>query len=129
MDHEQVARWLGSYVAAWRSNERARIEALFTEDAVYRYAPGETPLVGAAAIADSWLEDPDDPQVWQADYEPVAVDGDTAVAVGTSTYTQTEHRPARTYYNCFVLRFDDAGRCREFTEWYIKAPDATEASD
>jgi hypothetical protein len=26
------------------------------------------------------------------------------------------------YDNCFVMRFDAAGRCREFTEWYAKRP-------
>ena len=26
------------------------------------------------------------------------------------------------YGNCFVMRFDAAGRCREFTEWYVRRP-------
>jgi len=26
------------------------------------------------------------------------------------------------YDNCFVMRFDAAGRCREFTEWYVRRP-------
>jgi hypothetical protein len=25
--------------------------------------------------------------------------------------------------NCFVMRFDGDGRCREFTEYYTKRPD------
>jgi hypothetical protein len=28
----------------------------------------------------------------------------------------------KVYDNCFVIRFDDEGRCREFTEWYVKRP-------
>jgi hypothetical protein len=28
----------------------------------------------------------------------------------------------RTYDNCFVLRFDDEDRCRDFTEYYIRRP-------
>jgi hypothetical protein len=28
------------------------------------------------------------------------------------------------YDNCFVMRFDADGRCRKFTEWYVKRPDA-----
>jgi hypothetical protein len=27
------------------------------------------------------------------------------------------------YDNCFVMRFDAAGQCREFTEWYVERPD------
>jgi hypothetical protein len=28
----------------------------------------------------------------------------------------------RTFENCFVMRFDDEGRCREFTEYYLRRP-------
>ena len=28
------------------------------------------------------------------------------------------------YDNCFVMRFDRDGRCREFTEWFMKRPGA-----
>ena len=28
------------------------------------------------------------------------------------------------YDNCFVIRFDGDGRCREFTEWFMQRPDA-----
>jgi hypothetical protein len=122
MNREQAARWLDDYVAAWRSNDRGAIETLFTADAHYRYAPYEDPLLGAVAIADSWLADPDDPATWEAAYEPVAVDGDTVVAVGLSRYRATEEQPARTYHNCYLLRFADDGRCRDFTEWFMPEP-------
>jgi hypothetical protein len=53
----------------------------------------------------------------------VAVDGDTVVATGTSSYRDEAGGPVvRTYDNCFVLRFDDEGRCRELTEYYIRRP-------
>lgn len=122
MNHADVSRWLASYVGAWRSNDRAQIEALFTPDTVYRFAPYDPPVVGADAIAADWLENPDDPTSWQAEYHPVAVDGDTAVAVGWSSYQATADRPARRYANCFVLRFDATGRCSEFTEYFMLAP-------
>ncbi len=121
-DRGAVANWLGEYVEAWRSNDRQRIVRLFTPDAAYRYYPYEEPIVGADAIASSWLDDPDEPSSWEATYVPVAVDGDTAVATGTSRYRPTKGRPARTYHNCFVIRFDADGRCREFTEWYVQEP-------
>jgi hypothetical protein len=28
----------------------------------------------------------------------------------------------RVYENCFVMRFDVDGRCREFTEYYLQRP-------
>ena len=53
------------------------------------------------------------------EYTCYAVDGDRAAAVGTSTYPHE----GRVYDNVFLLRFDGDGRCREFTEWYVKRPD------
>jgi hypothetical protein len=53
----------------------------------------------------------------------VAVDGDVAVATGTSTYLKHPGGPVDSvYHNCFVIRFDPDGRCREFTEWFAKRP-------
>jgi hypothetical protein len=28
----------------------------------------------------------------------------------------------RSYDNCFVMRFDGEGRCRDFTEYYLRRP-------
>ena len=79
----------------------------------------------------SWLgEDPsdeastrDEPGTYAASYAPVAVDGDVVVATGTSTYRDSVDGPVvRVYENCFVMRFDDAGQCREFTEYYLRRP-------
>jgi hypothetical protein len=120
MTHDDVQAWLDRYIAAWRSNEREPIEALFTEDAVYRYHPyGDDALHGREAIATGWLEEGDDPATWDAHYEPFAVDGDRAVATGWSRYAATGAEPERTYHNVFLLRFDPEGRCGEFTELFM----------
>jgi hypothetical protein len=65
----------------------------------------------------------DAPGTYQAHYEPVAVDDDVVVATGTSSYRERPDGPIiRLYHNCFVMRFDTEGRCREFTEYYVKRP-------
>ena len=122
MRREDVSDWLELYVAAWKSGERAEIEALFSNDASYRYHAYDEPIVGQAAIADSWLEDPDEPGRFDATYTCFAAEGEAAVAIGTSTYFDAEGHVAREYDNVFVLRFDAQGRCSEFTEWYVKRP-------
>ena len=76
---------------------------------------------GATRSIESWLEEPDTPGTYQAHYEPVAVDGEVAVAVGHSSYRRSDGT-TETYENCFVMRFDDDGRCKSFTEWFIKRP-------
>lgn len=122
MNRADVQGWLDRYVEAWRANDRDRIEALFTEDAAYRYRPygGDAhAAMGRAAIVAAWLEEPDEPGSWEAGYAPFAVDGDRAVAIGTSRYLAIGGKPERTYHNVFLLRFAPDGRCAEFTEYYM----------
>jgi hypothetical protein len=119
---EDVSDWLERYVAAWKSGERDQIEALFGHNARYRYHSYDDPLVGPAAIADAWLDDPDEPGTFDASYACFAADGDAAVAIGTSTYFKAGGEVDRVYDNVFVLRFEPGGRCSEFTEWYVKRP-------
>ena len=131
MTYEEVQRWLDDYIETWLSYERDRIAALFSEDCEYRYQPYDEPIRGRDAVVEAWLgegehEDAsarDEPGTHDASYRPVAVDGDVAVAIGASTYRTEPGGPVdKVYDNCFVMRFDADGRCREFTEWYVKRP-------
>ena len=120
MDRRQVSDWLLGYIAAWRSYDADRIGDLFSDDAEYRFRPHEDPIRGRAAIVDAWLDDRDEPGTYDAAYEPVAVDGDVAVATGASTYFAADGSVERVFDNCFLLRFDADGRCRGFTEWFME---------
>jgi uncharacterized protein (TIGR02246 family) len=123
MDRTDVQIWLDRYVAAWRSNDAGQIAELFSEDAVYSYRPWDSDdhtIRGRDAIVASWLEEPDEPGTWDAHYEPYAVDGDRAVALGWSRYAATGDAPERTFHNAYVLRFDTEGRCAAFHEFYME---------
>lgn len=129
MDRGTARDWLDRYVAAWVSYDRDAIGDLFSEDVVYRYHPSDEPTLGRAAVVASWLGESasddvstrDAPGTYAAAYEPVAIEGDVVVATGTSTYFKAPGGPVeRVYDNCFVMHFDAAGRCREFTEYYVK---------
>ena len=131
MDRAGAQAWLDRYVAAWLSYDADDIGALFTDDIAYRYHPSDNPIVGREAVVASWLgeSDPhgastlDAPGTYSARYTPVAVDDDVVVATGTSSYSERSDGPiVRTYDNCFVMRFDSEGRCREFTEYYNRRP-------
>jgi ketosteroid isomerase-like protein len=125
MTRDDVQAWLDRYVAAWRSYDPAAIGDLFSADATYAYHPydpaGEI-LRGREAIVADWLANRDDPASWEATYEPYAVDGDRAVAIGRSSYVASADAPARTYWNNWLLRFDDEGRCREYIEYFMTEP-------
>jgi hypothetical protein len=134
MDRSALQAWLDRYVEAWRSYDPEQIGALFGEGATYRYHPydaEEEVVRGRDAIVRDWIEPHgnastrDQPNTYDARYEPYAVDGDRAVAVGTSSYwtDATRSKLERTYYNVFMLRFDAEGRCVDFTEYFLKGPD------
>ena len=118
MEHTAVQAWLDAYVQAWRSYDPRAIGALFADDAEYRYHPWDEPVRGRDAIVASWTDEPDEPGSWEADYRAWAVDGSRAVATGQSSYDGG----ARVYHNVFLLEFDDAGRCRRFTEVFALQP-------
>jgi SnoaL-like domain len=131
VDRAQAQTWLDRYVAAWLSYDAKEIAALFGEDIAYRYHPSDEPITGREAVVASWLGEGnsdgastrDAPGTYEAQYEPVAVDGDLVVATGTSTYREQPGGPiVRVYDNCFVMRFDADGNCREFTEYYLRRP-------
>ena len=126
MTHADVQRWLDAYVDAWRRAERQPILDLFSENATYSYGPYREPIRGSAAIADDWLDNPDAPDSWDADYRPIAVDGSTAVVHGRSRYFNDDRTQLRTEFdNIFVIRFDDAGRVTEFAEWFVEKPQSS----
>jgi hypothetical protein len=119
-----VQRWLDAYIEAWHRNERGPILDLFTDDATYSFGPYRDPIRGRESIADAWLDGPDAPDSWRAQYEPIAVDGDTAVVHGRSRYFEEDRSKVRTEYdNIFVIRFGPDGRAREFSEWFMEMPE------
>jgi ketosteroid isomerase-like protein len=131
IDRISVDRWLDAYVAAWKSYDPEEIGALFSEDVRYRYYPYDPPFEGREAVVGSWLGEGeaegasgrDAEGTYDASYATVAVDGDVAVATGTSTYyTEPGGAVEKVYDNCIVMRFDADGRCSEYTEWFMKRP-------
>jgi len=122
MNRSDLQGWLNRYVDAWRTDDAEQVASLFTDDAVYRYRPygGDAHAVtGRDAIVAAWLEEGDPPDSWEAAYAPWAIDGDRAIATGTSRYLASDNGPERTYHNAFLLRFAPDGRCAEFTEYYM----------
>jgi len=130
MTHDDVQRWLDDYLAAWKSYDAGEIEALFSEDVEYRFYPADEPIRGRDEVVRSWLAPEgnesgrDTPGTYDGEYHPYAIEGSRAVAVGVSTYWSDASRSTieRVYDNCWLIEFDAAGRCRSFTEYYVKQP-------
>jgi hypothetical protein len=117
MTDDAVQAWLDAYIAAWRGYNREAIADLFAENATYAYEPWSAPVEGREAIVAAWLSEQDEPGSWKADYRPLLVVGDRAVAVGDTKYVNE-----RDFANLFLFTFDGDGRCSTFAEWYMPKP-------
>ncbi|MBI3750601.1 MAG: nuclear transport factor 2 family protein [Chloroflexi bacterium] len=126
--HAEVRAWLDRYVEAWQSYDRAAVEALFAEDAEYRYHPWDEPVRGRDAIVHDWLnpggsaDGRDKPGTWSAYYEPYVGNGNRAVAIGESIYyaDASQSNELRHYWNIWTIEFDEAGRCTSFVEYFMQ---------
>ena len=105
MTRDDVQRWLDRYVDP------------YDEEAV----------VGREAIVADWRDDQDEPGSWSAHYEPWAIDGDRAVVIGESRYTNPDGSLRTLFFNTWLLRFDDDGRCIEYVESYMELPERLRA--
>jgi len=130
MTHADVQAWLDRYIAAWASYDPSAIGDLFTTEAEYRFHPSDGPIAGREAIVRAWTDPSgdasarDEPGTWDAHYEPFAIDGDRAVAVGWSRYyTDASKSTVRDIYdNLYLLEFGPGGQCRSFTEFFVERP-------
>ena len=122
--HESVQAWPDTYWHAWRTYDRDLVASLWTDDAQYRWHPADEPTVGRDAIVGAWMQPDsrDDAGTYEGAYQVYSVDGNRAVAVGTSHYwTDASHATLRTmYYNNWLLEFGPDGRCSSFTEYWIR---------
>ena len=119
MDRASAQAWLDGYVAAWLSYDEDQIGALFTEDVAYRYHPYDDPTVGREAVVASWLGESDSDEASTRDARHLLAHYHgrrrRRIRCGhrhLQLHRATRRAIVRMYPNCFVMRFDTAGRCR-----------------
>ena len=119
MDEAGFRDWLERYFAAWRSNDRAEVEALFSEDAVYYVSPFQEPRRGRDEIVDVWISGGVQPEL-RLEHRPLAFSGATGVAHWAASFV-TEDGGARVDLDGLILlEFDQDGRCRDHREWFAE---------
>jgi hypothetical protein len=119
MDASAVAAWVDGYVRAWNTNERADIGLLFADNALYYTGPFDEPWQGRDAIIEGWLARQDAPGTTTFRYQVLATGPDLGVVRGWTLYHTP---PPSEFSNVWLIRFDERGRCREFTEWWVERP-------
>ena len=124
---ETVQHWLDAYERAWETYDPQKIADLWSENAEYRWHPADEPVRGRDDIVRAWIapdgneSSRDEPGTYLGEYRPYAIDGNRAVAIGTSTYWKDATRAQldRLYYNNWLLEFDNEGKCSSFTEYWM----------
>lgn len=129
---DAVERWLGAHDAAWRAADRAEIADLFSEGAVYHLGPFDEswrglagPFRGRDAIAAGWLAGGIEGEQFQIESEILAIEGRRAVVRRRITYFAEHGAVESRWDTCWVLDFDDTGRCVEYREWYVEGSPAS----
>jgi hypothetical protein len=112
---DRFTAWIATYEAAWRTAGTDMLRELFTEDASYKAAPFDDPVVGLEAIAEFWEAERDGPdEIFTLASGVVAAQADVAVARIEVVYSDP---PQRTYRDLWIITLDSDGRCRHFEEW------------
>ena len=114
-----IEAWVDAYRKAWESNNPDDIRALFTDDAEYRTDPWSEPWRGKEEIVAGWLARADEPGETTFEWSPLAVTDELAIVQGTTVYADG----GATYSNLWVVRLDDDGRAKAFTEWWMDQAD------
>ena len=117
-------RWVAEYERAWRDDDLAGVERLFTEAAHYRPSPYEEAEIGHDEIKAFWLDD--EGKVFTVQAEPVAVEGRTAVVRVEVRYGDPV---SQEYRDLWLLRFAEDGRVEDFEEWAYWPGRSYSASD
>lgn len=114
MNKKTVTTWVENYQRAWHTNSRRDIARLFAKQAAYYPDPFAKPWRGRDEIVRQWLAHADAPGHYEFRFEVLGTGKASGVVRGWTKY----HHPPREYSNIWLIRFDDAGRCIEFTEWW-----------
>ena len=113
---DRLDQWMDAYVEAWTSNDPDDIAVLFSDDAVYDPQTADGEMHGHREIVEWWQGIGDHPDNWDFEWLLLVETDDLAVITATTRYFD----PAASYRNLFVIKFDEDGLCRDFTEWYIE---------
>jgi SnoaL-like domain len=112
--------WATRYFTAWKTNDPALVESLFSEEALYYYGPFRRPAWGREEIVRRWIENGAQRKVTTA-HEVIAVNGNTAVIHWSVSFDTDAGRTSMD--GVLIVKFDDRGACWEHREWYAERID------
>ena len=118
MDYESFQAWLEAYGRAWEGHESAAVDRLYSEDVLYYETPFEEPMRGRAAVRDYSAQAAATQKDVRFSADVLSVDQDTGMARWRASFTRVPSGVRVELDGIAAVTFDDAGRCREFREWW-----------
>jgi hypothetical protein len=121
IDTAPIDEWLGRYCAAWKTDDRDEIAALFTAEVRYFTTPYSEPLEGVEAVIAYWLGEEESTVSWTFDREVVAREGDLFVVRAVTRYPEgtTDADGPEVFHNLWLVTLGPDGRAREFVEYWM----------
>lgn len=113
---ETVDRWLDGYRAAWEQRDPDAAAALFTDDAIYREHPYESPVLGQGGVREYWARVTATQDEVKVRYGAPLIDGRRAAVEWW--VTMRNQGAEITLAGEFLLLFDDVGLCSELREYW-----------
>ena len=126
IDDESFRSWLDAYGHAWEAQDPEGSAALYREDALYFETPFDEPMRGVAAVRDYAAEAAAAQKDVKFSADVLAVSGETGIARWRASFTRVPSGVQVELDGVFLVTFDDAGRCREFREWWHRRESAPE---
>jgi ketosteroid isomerase-like protein len=121
MNSESIRSWLEGYRLAWEQRDPEAVIKLFAEDAIYQETPFTQPMCGHEAIRQYWSRAvvAYQEQIWFA-CEILALTEVSAIAHWWASFVRVSNKVRVSLDGIFLLAFDDAGRCKELREWWVR---------
>ena len=118
VDEAGFTAWLEGYKRAWEERDPAQAAALFTDEASYREAPFDPPMIGRAAIEAYWAGAVAGQKDVQFTYEVLACRGNEGISSWHAAFTGVPGGEAIDLDGIFRCRFHDGGLVSALEEWW-----------
>lgn len=119
MDGAAFERWLDAYGRAWEGRDPDAGALLFAEDATYQETPFDEPMRGRAAIRAYWENVPRGQSEIKFSREVLAITRQgEGIARWITSFVRVPSGVRVELDGILLARFDEAGLCVEFREWW-----------
>jgi hypothetical protein len=113
-----ATKWFEQYDLAWEHRDVTAASALFSENAVYREDPFESPMRGERAIRDYWNGVAREQRNVRVSYEILSVCGNVSIVHWRARFMRVPSKQRVRLDGIAEITLDTHGKCVLFREWW-----------